>query len=196
MNFEHTKFLQGEYGFMQLESINERTPERCEDFPLKIKIPATVSQYPEYKRFTSFAYCIPFQVKLTENVDWGIFLGFIDNKHRIFLNGTLISSTELKEKRNYSLFYESPILLPIYEHGLKEDNVLIVKASKFNPYAEDGGGIYAGILKLDDFERILTQNQISKAYGLSKNVLFLSTSLLFFILFLSAPLVSESILNT
>ena len=85
MNFEHTKFLQGEYGFMQLESINERTPERCEDFPLKIKIPATVSQYPEYKRFTSFAYCIPFQVKLTENVDWGIFLGFIDNKHRIFL---------------------------------------------------------------------------------------------------------------
>jgi class 3 adenylate cyclase len=185
MNFEHTKFLQGEYGFMQLESINERTPERCEDFPLKIKIPATVSQYPEYKRFTSFAYCIPFQVKLTENVDWGIFLGFIDNKHRIFLNGTLISSTELKEKRNYSLFYESPILLPIYEHGLKEDNVLIVKASKFNPYAEDGGGIYAGILKLDDFERILTQNQISKAYGLSKNVLFLSTSLLFFILFLS-----------
>ena len=49
----------------------------------------------------------------------------------------------------------------------------------------DGGGIYAGIIKLDDYEKIITENHISKAYGLGKNVLFLSTSFLFFILYLS-----------
>ncbi len=79
---------------MQLNSMTDPTPDSCEDFPLKIKIPAAISHYTEFKNFTYFAYCIPLKINLHSNVDWGLFLGFIDNEHRIFLNVKLISSTE------------------------------------------------------------------------------------------------------
>ena len=184
-NFDSAKYLKGEYKIIQLSSINESTPETCEEFPYKIQVPSAVTSYEQFKSFQYFAYCIPVTFDLESNIDWGLFLGFIDNSHRIYLNGKLISSTESKEKRGYSLFYENPIILPIKNYELKKENTLIVKVKKFNPYSEDGGGIYSGIIKLDDYEKILTENHISKAYGLGKNVLFLSTSLLFFILFIS-----------
>lgn len=184
-NFEIARYLKGEYKFIQLNTINENTPETCEEFPNKIQVPSAVTSFEQYKLYQSFAYCIPINIDLDSNVDWGLFLGFIDNSHRIYLNGKLISSTESKEKRGYSLFYETPIILPLKNYDLKKENTLIVKVKKFNPYSEEGGGIYSGIIKLDDYEKILTENQISKAYGLGKNVLFLSTSLLFFILFIS-----------
>lgn len=184
-NFEIARYLKGEYKFIQLNTINENTPETCEEFPNKIQVPSAVTSFEQYKLYQSFAYCIPINFDLDSNVDWGLFLGFIDNSHRIYLNGKLISSTESKEKRGYSLFYETPIILPLKNYDLKKENTLIVKVKKFNPYSEEGGGIYSGIIKLDDYEKILTENQISKAYGLGKNVLFLSTSLLFFILFIS-----------
>lgn len=184
-NFDSAKYLKGEYKIIQLSSINESTPETCEEFPYKIQVPSAVTSYEQFKSFQYFAYCIPITIDLESNIDWGLFLGFIDNNHRIFLNGRLISSTESKEKRGYSLFYENPIILPLKNYELKKENTVIVKVKKFNPYSEEGGGIYSGIIKLDDYEKILTENHISKAYGLGKNVLFLSTSLLFFILFIS-----------
>ena len=184
-NFDSANYLKGEYKFIQLNSINESTPETCDEFPYKIQVPSAVTSYKQFKSFQYFAYCIPIIINLESNIDWGLFLGFIDNNHRIYLNGKLISSTESKEKRGYSLFYENPIILPLKNYDLKKENTVIVKVKKFNPYSEDGGGIYSGIIKLDDYEKILTENHISKAYGLGKNVLFLSTSLLFFILFIS-----------
>ena len=184
-NFDSAKYLKGEYKIIQLSSINESTPETCEEFPYKIQVPSAVTSYEQFKSFQYFAYCILITIDLESNIDWGLFLGFIDNNHRIFLNGRLISSTESKEKRGYSLFYENPIILPLKNYELKKENTVIVKVKKFNPYSEEGGGIYSGIIKLDDYEKILTENHISKAYGLGKNVLFLSTSLLFFILFIS-----------
>ncbi len=185
MDFQHRKFLKGEYNLIRLENISDPVPESCDLYPLKVKIPSAIAHTPEWRNYTHFAYCISFDINLEQEVDWGLFLGFIDNEHRIYLNGKLISSTEDEEKRGNTLFYETPVILHIAKMGLKEQNTLIVKAKKFNPDSVDGGGIYAGIIKLDDYQKIVTENQISKSYGLGKNVLFLSTSLLFFILYLS-----------
>lgn len=184
MNFQHVKFLNGEYNLIRLESLSDSVPENCDQFPLKAKIPLAISNYPEYREFSHFAYCIPFRVDLEQKIDLGLFLGFIDNEHRIYLNGKLVSSTELAENRGKSLFYESAVILHIANMDLREQNTLIVKVKKFNLISKEGGGIYAGIVKIDDYEKIQAQNHISKAYGLAKDVLFLSTSILFFILYL------------
>lgn len=181
----NSRVLNGEYGFMALNSFEDVTPEICDDFTEKINVPAAIAHYPKYKNSIYYAYCIPFDIDLEKNLDWGIFLGFIDNLHRIYLNGKLISSTESREKKGNSIFYESAVILHLSKHDLIPHNVLIIKGKKFNPKSEDGGGIYAGIIRVDDYERLKTENQISKSYGLGKNVLFLSTSLLFFVLFLS-----------
>lgn len=185
MDFHQTKYLKGEYHFIQLEDLSEEVPSSCNQFPLKINIPASMGNYSEYNKFTHYAYCIPFQINLESKVDWGLFLGFIDNEHAIYLNGNLISSTEEEVNRGNILLYEHPIILHIAKLGLKENNILIVKVKKFNVISDEGGGIYAGIIKLDDYQRIVSENSISKAYGLGKDVLFLSTSILFFILYLS-----------
>lgn len=185
VDLQHRRFLKGDYNLIRLKSLSDPVPESCNEYPLKVKIPAAIAHNPEWKNFTHFAYCIPFNIDLKKKVDWGLFLGFIDNEHRIYLNGKLISSTEDAEKRGNSLFYETAVILHIANMDLQAENILIVKAKKFNPDSVDGGGIYAGIIKLDDYEKIITENHISKAYGLGKNVLFLSTSFLFFILYLS-----------
>ncbi|HNK96391.1 MAG TPA: adenylate/guanylate cyclase domain-containing protein, partial [Leptospiraceae bacterium] len=185
MNLSESLILNGEHRFMQLQSLSTETPTNCEDFPEKIRVPASTSLYPKFKSYQYYAYCIPFSIDLTQRKDWGIFLGYIDNNHRIYLNGRLISSTEKKEEMGHTLFYENALIIPFDTANLLPDNVLIVKGRKFNLNSEDGGGIYAGILRIDEYEKLKTANQISKSYGLAKNVLFFSTSLLFFVLFLS-----------
>lgn len=170
--------------YVKMVDTEEYTPQAsCEQYPDGVKFPSSLSSNPRFKNWKRFAYCIKFDISNPEffhEKKMGLDLGYIDNLPVIYLNGELLYKSE-PELEYYN--YEKHRIFSVSGKFLKENNFLEIYVEPLN-FRENGMGIYAGNIYMDELKNIEIRDTRLKFYNISKVVLFFGTSLLFFTLFL------------
>ncbi|MCX7998778.1 MAG: 7TM-DISM domain-containing protein [Leptospiraceae bacterium] len=151
----------------------------------KIKIPSSINSIEKWQKAGYLNYCIQIQLSQEfQNKELGLSLGYIDNFYRIYWNKTLIGSTEERETR-IALFYDEPIVLKIpKELTHNVENILEVQVQK-NTKSISGSGIAGRILEISPYLLMKRKALVYKYYNFGKVILFISTAILFLILFVS-----------
>ncbi|MDX1957495.1 MAG: adenylate/guanylate cyclase domain-containing protein [Leptospiraceae bacterium] len=180
IEYSKSRYIEKEQKIRLIESFDEELVEDCDDKRfIPTKIPSSVNSISEFKNKLFFEYCIKFDTDDT-SIN-GLNLGYIDNEYIIYLNGEILSRAT-NDKNLPILFYDKEVILKLPQ--LLTKNILIVRVKKLSN--EDlGGGIYSGIQRIDSFTNLIREKYILEYYEFGKIVLFYSTCILFFVLYLS-----------
>jgi class 3 adenylate cyclase len=185
----HPFSLQGEthkfQGKAYIEEIAKFQPPKgtCNPSSALVSVPYPLNRMKDWKEKISINYCIPIEIssKLLHQ-SLGLSLGYIDNFYRIYWNGEEVGST-LERENLEIIFYDEPVILKIPKNLIRTQNILEVQVKK-STNSISGGGIFGGILEISPYTEMLQRSRSYVYYNFAKVILFLSSSILFFILFL------------
>lgn len=177
--------LSGKHFIRPLNGSEGTTVSDCQLGFQKVEIPTGSMKGLKTSTINRYQYCMEFYLpeSYLDISDPALNLGFIDSTPTLYLNGKLIYSQTPENPMNDYL-HDRELILPIPPYVLREYNVLIIE---FSPHYISGNnvGIFNGSPRFSSYKLLHWRNILYKTYNFSKIVLFFSTSLLFFILWIS-----------